>query len=79
MGKQKKPKVVGTNSMTKYSKELRQKTSNEWIKKNTKSILARFNMKKEEDVKSMDLFKLVPEKTNTLKIKFLLNFYFKNK
>ncbi|SMN17144.1 hypothetical protein CRYPA_942 [uncultured Candidatus Thioglobus sp.] len=65
--------------MTKYSKELRQKTSNEWIKKNTKSILARFNMKKEEDVKSMDLFKLVPEKTNTLKIKFLLNFYFKNK
>lgn len=66
-----------TNSNTQHSKELRQKTSDAWLKKNTKSILVRFNMQKDEDVNALELFKSIPAKSNTLKLKALLEHYFK--
>lgn len=70
-------KTIGTNSYTEHSKALRRVTSDAWLKENTKSILVRLNMQKKEDKEILELFRSLPEKSHRLKLKALLDSYFK--
>ncbi|OIR24873.1 hypothetical protein [Bathymodiolus thermophilus thioautotrophic gill symbiont] len=73
----KEKKTIGTNSMTKHSKELRKKTSAEWTKKHIISKAIKFNKSQESDIKLLSDFESIEAGSNKERLQLLVDCYLK--